>query len=305
MLEFKHLPNPFSRYDPGVGERAPKGPRRRYGVPATRAAWDSVDQLLDDWAYQRPDLDFTPVGVINRLSRVRTHLDRQLAEVFAGHGLTPADFQVLVALRRSGSPYRMPQARLMDALGLTSGTVSLRLDRLVKAGTVVREPDPNDRRGALVGLTEDGQRLFDVIAPQHLANEDLLLSALTEEQRRTLADLLRHLLASFEPNPRPATDRLGFTLEPAIVARRRRQAVGLSDTAGLLVAGVEPGSPADSAGLVRGDLIVEANGQSAVSAVALTEIIDQLRGEQTLKLALLRGNQSHTVTIKQPKLARG
>jgi DNA-binding MarR family transcriptional regulator len=301
MLEFKHLCKKFSRYDSAVGERVSKGPRRRYGVLACRAAWDSVDQLLDDWAHQRPDLDFTPVGVINRLARVRTHLDRHLAEVFAGHGLTPADFQVLVALRRSGAPYCMPQARLMDALGLTSGTVSLRLDRLVKAGTVTREPDPNDRRGALVRLTEDGQRLFDVIAPEHLANEDRLLSALTEEQRGSLADLLRHLLASFEPHDCGLDARVGVTLESANVARRRRQAVGLSDTPGLLVAAVEAGSPADSAGLARGDLIVEANSQPAVSVVALTELIDQLRDGQALKLDVLRGNEPHTATIKQPK----
>jgi predicted metalloprotease with PDZ domain len=179
--------------------------------------------------------------------------------------------------------------------------VSLRLDRLVKAGTVVREPDPNDRRGALVRLTEDGQRLFDVIAPEHLANENLLLSALTEDQTRTLADLLRHLLASFEPHHRPVASRLGLTLDSAIVARRRRQAVGLSDTPGLLVAAVEARSPADSAGLVRGDLIVEANGQPAVSAVALAELIDQLPGEQALKFGFLRGNEPHTATVKQPK----
>jgi DNA-binding MarR family transcriptional regulator len=95
----------------------------------------------------------------------------------------------------------MPQARLMDALELTSGTVSLRLERLVKAGTVTREPDPDDRRGSLIRLTEAGLRLFDVIAPEHLANEDRLPSALTEEQRRTLTGLLRHLLASLENPP--------------------------------------------------------------------------------------------------------
>jgi DNA-binding MarR family transcriptional regulator len=266
-------------------------------VPASRSAWDSVDHILDDWAYQRPDLDFTPVGVINRLARVRTHLDRQLAEVFDGHNLTAADFLVLVTLRRSGAPYCMPQARLMDALGLTSGTVSLRLDRLVKAGTVTREPDPDDRRGTLIRLTEDGQRLFDVIAPEHLANEDRLLSALTEDQRRTLADLLRHLLASFEtPHPLPAGD-LGLTLESAIVARRRRRAVGLSDTPGLLVAAVAPGSAADSAGLARGDLITEIDGHPALSTVTFAEMVDELPKGQSMQLAVLRGNEPRSARL--------
>jgi DNA-binding MarR family transcriptional regulator len=284
-----------------VDEPASASSRGRYGVPASQTAWDSVDHLLDDWARERPDLDFTPVGVINRLGRVRSHLERQLADVFAGHDLTPADFHVLVNLRRAGAPYCMPQARLMDALGLTSGTVSLRLDRLVKMGTVTREPDPDDRRGALVALTEDGQRLFDVLAPEHLANEDRLLSALTEDQRRTLADLLRHLLASFETRHCPVAAALGLTLESATVARRRRRAVGLSDTPGLLVSAVEPGGPADAAGLVRGDLIVEMNGESAVSAVAFAELLEGLPEGESVQLTVFRGNEPRNARIKRPK----
>jgi DNA-binding MarR family transcriptional regulator len=269
-------------------------------VPASRAAWDSVDHLLDDWARERPDLDFTPVGVINRLGRVRRHLERRLAEVFADHGLTPADFQVLVNLRRGGAPYCMPQARLMEALGLTSGTVSLRLDRLVKAGTVAREPDPDDRRGSLIWLTDEGRRLFDVIAPEHLANEDRLLSALTQDQRRTLADLLRHLLASFEDGHGPVAIGLGLTLESAPVARRRRVAVGLSDTPGLLAAAVEPGTPADSAGLARGDLIVEMNGQPALSGIAFAELLDELPDRTSLQLTVLRGNEPRSIRVELP-----
>ncbi len=270
---------------------------RRYGIPQSQLAWDSVDYLLADWARERPDLDFTPVAVINRLGRVRTHLQHRLAEVFADHGLTAADFLVIVTLRRAGTPYRMPQARLMDALGLTSGTVSLRLDRLVKAGTVIRESDPDDRRGSLIRLTQQGQRLFDVLAPDHLANGDQLLSALSRDERRTLAGLLRHLLASLEAPRCPTADRLGLTLESPIVARRRRVAVGLSDTPGLLVTGAEPGSPAESAGMTRGDLIIEMDGQPALSIVAFAELIDQRPAGKGIALKVLRGNDPHDIKL--------
>lgn len=292
------------RYSSGVDQHTSGASRPRYGVPSSQSAWDSVDYLLNDWARERPDLDFTAVGVIYRLGRVRQHLERELAEVFAGHGLTPADFHVLINLRRSGAPYRMPQARLMEALGLTSGTVSLRLDRLVKAGTVAREPDPDDRRGSIIRLTEEGQRLFDVIAPEHLANEDRLLSALTEDQRGTLAELLRHLLASLEDRPCPLAAGLGLTLEPARTARRRRQAVGLSDTAGLLLAAVEPDTPADCAGLARGDLIVEMNGQPALSVVALADLLNELPDNGGLYLTVLRGNEPRRIEIPRVQALR-
>jgi DNA-binding MarR family transcriptional regulator len=84
----------------------------------------------------------------------------------------------------------MPQARLMTALGLTSGTISVRVDRLLCRGVVTRESDDTDARVTRIRLTGEGLRLFDEIAPVHLANEDRLLSALDDDERDALAGLV-------------------------------------------------------------------------------------------------------------------
>jgi DNA-binding MarR family transcriptional regulator len=278
----------------------PAGGRLPYGVPACRNGWDDVDRVLVDWAGQRPDLDFTAVGVVTRLSRVRTYLDAELAGVFARFGLTSADFLVIVSLRRAGTPYRMPQARLMDALGLTSGTVSVRLDRLEKNGIVTREPDPASARGSLVQLTGKGLELFDRVAPVHLANEDRLLSALSPAEREVLADLLRRLLGSFESATTDVAACLGLVLEPARLARARRQAVGLSDQAGLLVTSVEPGSPAHAAGIECGDLLTSLDGAEVISSTGLAFQLENLLGRRTVRAGLLRGNEAVTVRLTLP-----
>ncbi len=83
----------------------------------------------------------------------------------------------------------------------TSGTTSFRIDRLELAGLVRREPDPQDRRGAFVSLTRKGERLFDAVAPTHLANEAKLVSGLSGTEGETLAALLRKLLLTFERPP--------------------------------------------------------------------------------------------------------
>jgi len=280
-----------------VSEQTSAPSRLRYGVPACAQGRDGVDQLLLDWARERPDLDFTPVGVITRLARVRTYLDAELRAVFARFGLTAADFAVIITLRRSGPPYAMPQARLMDALGLTSGTVSVRLDRLEHSQVVSREPDPASARSSLVRLTDKGLRLFDDIAPVHLANEDRLLSALSPAERQDLADLLRRLLAGFEAATTDVAAGLGLTLEPAHLARNRRQAVGLSDTPGLLVTGVTAGSAADGAGIERGDLITAIDGAPTISGVRLAMLLDDLTGQPVVTVTLLRGNDQLTTEI--------
>ena len=272
----------------------------RSGPPARDTGQDSIGRLLADWARERPDLDFSPVGVINRLGRVREHIDSALLQVFRDFGLTAADFRVMVTLRRVGSPYELPQARLMTQLALTSGTISLRVDRLAKRGVITREPDPDDKRGQRVRLTAEGLRLFDKIAPLHLANEDRLLSSLTHDERATLAWLLSKLLVSFESGTAQAGLPLGMRLEPAHLARSRRTAVGLSDTPGLLVAETIEGTPAASAGLARGDLIVAVDGAESRSETVLAQAINQMGPGGQLRLSVLHGNDHHQVTVTIP-----
>ncbi|HZR51420.1 MAG TPA: PDZ domain-containing protein [Streptosporangiaceae bacterium] len=261
---------------------------------------DSIDRLLADWARERPDLDFAPVGIVNRLSRVRAHLDAALLEVFRRFDLTSADFRVIVTLRRAGAPYQLPQARLMTQLALTSGTISLRVHRLTGRGIITLAPDPDDKRGQLVRLTADGLRLFDEVAPLHLANEDRLLSSLSAAERVMLTQLLRKLLLSFESGTVQVGLPLGMRLEPAHVARYRRTAVGLSDTPGLLITDTIEGTPAATAGLARGDLIVAANGTETRSEDALAQAIDKAGPGGELRISALRGNDPHEVTVRIP-----
>ena len=283
--------------------RPERSPAARYpDAMKGRPGADSVDAILDDWARERPDLDFSPVGVVTRLGRVRSHVDAALAKLFAANGLSSADFQVVVTLRRQGEPYRMPQSRLMTELALTSGTVSVRVDRLSRAGVVTRTPDPDDGRGSLVALTAHGLALFDDLAPLHLANEDRLLSALDETERATLADLLRKLLASFEaPAQALSGAPLGLRLEPAHVARERRAAVGLPDVPGLLVADLVAGSAAARAGLAKGDLLVAAARTPLLREQTLADLVAAAAPGSRIRLKVLRGNDPFVVTVPVPR----
>ncbi|WP_433304066.1 PDZ domain-containing protein [Actinoplanes sp. CA-030573] len=256
---------------------------------------DSVDDILDGWAAERPDLDVRPVGIITRLARLRSHLDAELSSVFRRYDLSPADFQVIVTLRRAGRPYRMPQARLMTQLGLTSGTVSVRIDKLVRRGVVVREHDDADARLTLVRLTDEGSRLFDELAPVHLGNEDRLLSALDDDERDVLAGLLRRLLASLEHGAVRTGLPLGMALEPAPRARARRAAVGLTDPPGLLVTDVLAGTPAAEAGVARGDLLVAVDDRPTRSEAALTAALRT--AGTTPVLHLLRGDTPIAIKV--------
>ena len=159
---------------------------------------DSVDSVLSGWADASPSLDVTPVAIVLRLGRIRALMEARMESVMSRHGLTLGDFSAMAAIARLEGDAGVSQARLMNELGLTSGTVSVRIDRLVAAGRAVRTTDPSDRRGARVHLTPDGRRVFEAAAPEHLANERDMLAGLTAPQQRRLADLLRPLRHSLE-----------------------------------------------------------------------------------------------------------
>jgi DNA-binding MarR family transcriptional regulator len=162
---------------------------------------DEVDRLVNAWRRERPDLDVEPLEVLSRVSRLARHLDRARRIAFAEHGLEPWEFDVLTALRRAGAPYQLSPGQLLTQTLVTSGTMTNRIDRLAGKGLVQRLPDPGDRRGVLVRLTESGQDRADEALAGLLAHERALLAQLSAAQRGNLADLLRQLVAPFDNVP--------------------------------------------------------------------------------------------------------
>ena len=162
---------------------------------------DGVDEILEQWRRERPDLDPSPIGVIGRISRLARELEQRLEPVYREHGLEPGWHDVLATLRRTGPPYRLRPTDFTSALMLTSSGTTKRLDRLERAGLIAREPDPQDRRGTLIVLTPAGRDLIDSVTEAHLENERRLLSALSESEQRRLAALLRKLRLGLPPGP--------------------------------------------------------------------------------------------------------
>jgi DNA-binding MarR family transcriptional regulator len=161
---------------------------------------DEVDGLVEAWRRERPDLELGPMEVLSRVSRLAHHLDRARRTAFSDHGIEPWEFDVLAALRRAGTPYELSPGRLLKETLVTSGTMTNRVDRLEERGFVRRLPDPSDRRGVLVRLTDQGRGTVDGALDGLLSREVDLLAALDGSDRKALAGLLRSLVSGFE-NP--------------------------------------------------------------------------------------------------------
>jgi DNA-binding MarR family transcriptional regulator len=159
---------------------------------------DHMDTIAAEWERERPEVDVGALVLLGRLFRLVALADAELARGLAGRDLQPGWFDLLAALRRSGSPYSRRPGELMRATMISSAGMTKRLDRLADAGLVERRPDPDDRRGTLVRLTAAGRRAIDGALPAHVAGEEGLLAPLSAAERRTLDALLRKLLAPLE-----------------------------------------------------------------------------------------------------------
>ena len=172
------------------------------GSPEDRA--DYVDRMLAVWVREIPGLDRLTEGIVERIDILNRLFDHSMETTLAEFGLDRRTHRVLARLRYQGPPYRLSAGKLAEGMGLSSGAMTNRLDRLEAAGLVRRLPDPDDRRGVLVEPTEAGHAAWDRATDTQAGKEALIASALSEMEKEQLHALLRRLMRAFPHEVRAA-----------------------------------------------------------------------------------------------------
>lgn len=162
---------------------------------------DAVEAVLEQWRREYPDLDFSPIGVVGRIMRLSRLWDKQIKDFLADHGLEPGEFDILSTLRRSGEPYELTAGTFLKASLVTTGAITLRVDRMADKNLVTRVPDATDRRSVKIRLTPQGLEVIDRVLPLHLANESRLLEGIDTGQRHHLATTLATVLEAHGDTP--------------------------------------------------------------------------------------------------------
>ena len=125
---------------------------------------------------------------------VEAYADLQAAlesDLVSGFGIDGGDYGVLVNLSEAPD-HRLRMCDLATRLHLSPSGLTRRLDGLVKAGYVAREPSERDRRVTLAVLTDEGRTTLEAAAPVHVAGvRTHFVDHLTRTQ-------LRQLGAAFE-----------------------------------------------------------------------------------------------------------
>jgi DNA-binding MarR family transcriptional regulator len=123
-----------------------------------------------------------------RLYETYTVLKRCEDRVFEEHGLTTEQYSVLVSLSYLGQPARVTD--IAQWLERSTNSISMIVDRMVKAGLVRRARDKVDRRVVYVSKTSKAESLFGPATVESFANVRKILSPIPDEDKLALLNLL-------------------------------------------------------------------------------------------------------------------
>jgi len=149
-----------------------------------------MQSILAQWQRERPDIDASPMAVCGEIWRAGERLRLGVLANLSQCGLDLAGFDVILTLRRQGCGEALSPSALAGEMMLSTSAMTNRLDRLESRGLIRRTRDPKDRRGLLIVLSDKGFALADEMVVSHVATEEAMLGALSEEERMHLRTLL-------------------------------------------------------------------------------------------------------------------
>src|SRR3954451_5693385 len=168
---------------------------------------DSVDFCTTDILSRYPSIDPDVEGIVDRLSMIQKHATKIFEKTLSGCGLNHGEYRLLLRLATRTDDLKMSAGRLSQMLMLSSGAMTNRLDRMEKAGLVRRVPDPTDRRGVLVEMTDKGEKVLDDAVLSSAKEDADMMSALSPKEKKQLNQLLRKVLEQLESGPDIVDDK--------------------------------------------------------------------------------------------------
>jgi len=124
-------------------------------------------------------------------------LRKRVSELLRPFGLTDVQFNLMMLLKyQSGPEEGLSQAQLSNMMLVNRANITSIIDRMEKAGLVVRTPAPSDRRSHIIKLTNRGRELLDRIEPLYTKEVKRIMAVLKQAQQKTLIAMLEKVRAN-------------------------------------------------------------------------------------------------------------
>ena len=121
------------------------------------------------------------------------------AEFLKPHGLTDVQFNLMLLLKHQpGEEEGLSQARISEMMLVNRANITSLIDRMEKAGYVVRTAADGDRRYNIIKLTAKGRKLTDKVEPIYAKEVTRIMSPLNKSERLKLTAMLEKIRAGMK-----------------------------------------------------------------------------------------------------------
>jgi DNA-binding MarR family transcriptional regulator len=160
----------------------------------------TADAILKARVRYWPAAATAVANLLVRLFRVSSLILENARRQIAAHGLTFAEFEILVTLRGVAPPHELAPTDLYSAVLISSGGLTKVLHALAQRKLIVRRENQTDRRSKPVRLTAKGCALAERAMADVLHSDgELVARGLSHREVERLTQLLRNLLTTLEP----------------------------------------------------------------------------------------------------------
>lgn len=136
-------------------------------------------------------------------------LRKKAGEFLRPFGLTDVQFNLMMILQhQSGSAEGLSQAQISDMMLVNRANITSLIDRMEKAGLVVRTPAPSDRRSNIVKLTGKGRELLLQIEPLYIDEVRRIMAALKQADQKSLIGMLEKVRSNIHEKSKTNTQQV-------------------------------------------------------------------------------------------------
>ena len=148
--------------------------------------------LQQELGLPQPFHDFEHEALLN-IYYTAAVLKKQADAFFRDHNLTDVQFNVLMLLKNQAGEDGLTQVDLSRMMLVNRANITGIVDRMEKAGLIVRKPVPGDRRYNRVVITSEGDRTYNTVEKDYQAAVNGIISILGERDQKKLVRLLEAL----------------------------------------------------------------------------------------------------------------
>ena len=124
------------------------------------------------------------------IANVRNSLKNHVEKELLSHNITPAQRLIILRLCKKDN---LTQRELAQDTYFKQSSLTLMLDKLERNGLIIRKPKNNDRRAYLIGITEEGRNLQEMLEKIGDETEKKALEGVNEEDIKVLTETLKKM----------------------------------------------------------------------------------------------------------------